>query len=367
MPTKILALTDGSVRSASALDAFDGRMQVDVHVPLAPLPQGHAKPDIVILSFEEFPEYGMKPLLEWLEKHGISQKPRVLCMPRQVVRQFSASVRLFADKLLPLPVQAETMLETIERLDTRLLHLRKQERNETVATVQSTARKFFSAFSTDNGDTATTVMALSAATKDVCSALERDGLGGWLDEVKNYHSSTARHCMTVAGFASIWASLLGVKDRDVQLFTRGALLHDIGKMRIPLEILDKDGPLTPDEQAIVERHPEEGKRILEAGSNVNPLIVDLAYSHHEYLDGSGYPRGLKGKDINDMVHCLTIIDVYASLIDPSSTKDAMSPDDAYTYLQSIPKKLDPGLVGAFRPVVDMHLEQLRSSDKTKAA
>lgn len=353
---KILALTDGSVKSATALDAFDGRTHVDMHVPLAPLPDDMAKPDIVIMSFVDFPEYGMKPLLEWLEKHGLANKPRILCMPKSVARQFSASVRLFADKLLPLPVRADVMLDEVERMDTRLPQIRKQARNETAATVQSTARKFLSAFSADNGDEATTVLALSAATKDVCTALDSDGLSKWLEGVESYHSSTARHCMAVAGFASIWASMLGVKDRDLHMFTRGALLHDIGKMRIPLDILDKAGPLTPEERTIIETHPEEGKRILEAGDNVNSMIVDLAYSHHELLDGSGYPRGLKGSEINDMVHCLTIIDMYAALIDKRSYKTAMQPGEAYAYLQSIPEKLDKGLVSAFRPVVDAHLE-----------
>lgn len=354
---KILALTDGSVKSATALDAFDGRTQVDMHVPLAPLPEFMAKPDIVIMSFVDFPEYGMKPLLEWLEKHELSNKPRILCMPKSVARQFSASVRLFADKLLPLPVRADVMLDAVERMDTRLPEIRKQQRNETAATVQSTARKFLSAFSADNGDSATTVVALSAATKDVCTALDKDGLGSWLTAVDSYHSSTARHCMAVAGFASVWARMLGVKDKDMHLFTRGALLHDIGKMRIPLAILDKEGPLTPEEEAIMRTHPEESKRILEAGDNINPVIIVLAYSHHELLDGSGYPRGLKGNQINDMVHCLTIIDMYAALIDERSYKGAMHPNDAYAYLQSIPEKLDKGLVNAFRPVVDAHMEQ----------
>ncbi|MFK7792782.1 MAG: HD-GYP domain-containing protein [Devosiaceae bacterium] len=364
---KILALTDGSVKSATALDAFDGRTQVDMHVPLAPLPASMMKPDIVIMSFVDFPEYGMKPLLDWLEKHDLSQKPRILCMPKSVARQFSASVRLFADKLLPLPVRPDVILDAMERMDTRLPQLRRQQRNETVATVQSTARKFISAFSTEDGDTGTTVIALSAATKDVCSALEKDGLVNWLDEVNNYHSSTARHCMQVAGLASVWAQQLGVSEKDNQLFTRGALLHDIGKMRIPLEILDKAGPLTPEERAIIETHPTESKKILEAGDNVNPMIVDLAYSHHEFLDGSGYPRGLKASQINDMVHCLTIVDIYSAMIDPRAYKGAQDPNDAYAYLQSIPEKLDQGLVGAFRPIVDMHIKQLAQRPKTEAA
>jgi putative nucleotidyltransferase with HDIG domain len=354
---KILALTDGSVKSATALDAFDGRTQVDMHVPLAPLPSVMAKPDIVIMSYVDFPEYGMKPLLSWLEKHDLAHKPRILCMPKTVVRQFSASVRLFADKLLPLPVRPEVMLDAVERMDTRLPVIRRRQRNESAATAQSTARKFLSAFSSDNGDASSAVVALSAATKDVCSALEEDGLGSWLDEVKNNHSRTARHCMAVAGFASVWARMLGVKDKDLHVFTRGALLYDIGKMRIPLDLLEKTEPLTPEEEAIIATHPQHGKQILEAASGINPIIVEFAYSHHELLDGSGYPRGLKGKEINDMVHCLTIIDTYVSLTTGKGNRPGMHPNEAYAYMQSIPEKLDKGLVAAFRGVVDMHMQQ----------
>ncbi len=339
-----------------------------MHVPLAPLPKDMSKPDIVILSFEEFPAFGVKPLLAWMEKYDLSQKPRILCMPRSITRQYSASVRMIADKTLPLPVRSEVVLDTVQRMDTRLPQIRKQGRNETVATVHRTARRFISAFSSDQGDAGTTVLALSAATKEVCTALDNDGLGDWLSEVNKYHSSTARHCMIVAAFASIWARQLGVNDRDLQLFTCGALLHDIGKMRIPLSILDKQGDLLePEEQAIIETHPLEGKRILETAQNINPVIIDLAYSHHERLDGSGYPRGLEGNDINNMVRCLTIVDIYATLVDPGAVGGAMHPDEAFAYLQSIPEKVDRDLVGAFRSVVDIHIAQIVSSNATDDA
>lgn len=359
---KILALTDGSVRSSTALDAFDGRMQVNMHVPLAPLPADMTKPDIVILSFEQFPAFGMKPLLSWMDKYDLSQKPRILCMPKDISKQYSASVRMIADKQLPLPVRPEVVLDAVQRMDTRLPQIRKQGRNETVATVHSTARRFISAFSSDSGDAGTTVLALSAATKEVCAALDNDGLGDWLSEVNKYHSSTARHCMIVAAFASIWARHLGVNDRDLHFFTCGALLHDIGKMHIPLSILDKQGDLEPEEHDIIKTHALEGKNILEASENISPMIIDLAYSHHERLDGSGYPRGLKGNEINNMVRCLTIVDIYATLVDPGALNGAMHPDEAFAHLQAMPEKIDRDLVGAFRPVVDAHIAQIVAND-----
>ena len=358
---RILALTDGSIEAASALAAFDGKTRVDMHIPLAPLPEDMRRPDLIIMAYRGFPEFGMQPLFAWLEKHDLSAKPRILCIPRDVARQYSASVRLFANQVLPLPVRPAVMMDIIQRLDTRLPRIRKQERNETAATVQSTARTFISAFSTENTNPSSTVAALTAATTDVCKALEKDGLDSWMRSVSDYHSATARHAMSVAGFASVWAQLLGVKGDDLRMFTRGALMHDIGKMEIPLEILDKTESLTPKELALFRSHPEHGKRILEEAGEPHPLVIDMAYNHHERLDGSGYPRGLTGKQISDMVRCIAIVDCYAELIDPFGATRALTPLEAYGKLETMTDGLDKNLVGAFRPVVEAHREVMRKA------
>lgn len=354
LPMKVLALTDGSVLAASSLDAFDGLMHVDTHVPLAPLPVDLRKPDIVVIAFAEFPEFGLHPLFLWLERYKLVTKPRVVCLPPEVTKQYSAAVRPFADRVLPLPLPPAMMLDTVQRLDSRIPRIRKQGRNDTAATVQSTARTLIGSFGAERADPQKTVAALDKASDDVCEALDTDGLGVWMESVAQYHSPTARHSMLVAGLAAQWARLLGVSDKDHHQFTRGALLHDIGKMNIPLSILDKAVPLSDEEEEVVRQHPTEGKRILEQMCEPNPLIVELAYCHHEYLDGSGYPRGLAGDEIGDMVRCLTIVDTYAGLVDAPSGRKSMAPQEAYAHLQTMTDKLDQPLLGAFRAVVDVH-------------
>ncbi|MEM1283888.1 MAG: HD domain-containing phosphohydrolase [Pseudomonadota bacterium] len=351
---KVLALTDGSVLAASSLDAFDGLLHVDTHVPLAPLPVELHKPDLVVIAFADFPEFGLHPLFMWLERYKLVAKPRVVCLPPEVTKQYSAAVRPFADRVLPLPLSPALMLDTVQRLDSRIPRIRKKGRDETAATAQSTARTLISAFTADEADSQNTVAALDKASDDVCDALDTDGLGMWMDSVAQYHSPTARHSMLVAGLAAQWARLLGVSDKDHRQFTRGALLHDIGKMNVPVSILNKTGPLTEEEETIIRAHPAEGKRILEQVPEPSPLIVELAYCHHEMLDGSGYPRGISGNQIGDMVRCLTIVDAYAGLVDAPAGRKNMTPQEAYARLQTMTEKLDQPLLGAFRAVVDVH-------------
>ncbi|MEM6712985.1 MAG: HD domain-containing phosphohydrolase [Pseudomonadota bacterium] len=358
---KVLALTDGSIEAASALDAFDGKTPVDFHIPLAPLPGDMQRPDLVVMAFEDFPDFGMQPLMKWLDKHGLSSKPRLLCIPVEVARQYTASIRLFANVILPLPVDPAHMMDVTERLDTRLPRIRKQERDETAATVQRTARTFVSAFSSENADEQSIVKSLGDAAVGVCNALEKDGLGTWLSHLENYDIGTVRRSLKIAGFASTWARLLGVKGDDLKLFTKGALLHDIGKIGIPSEILEKKTPLDDSEEAIFRRHTERGKQLLEGAGETNPLLIDMAYSHHERLDGSGYPRGLEGNQINDLVRCLSIIDTYVELIDPPTSARALTPLEAMLWLEKQTETLDEKLVGAFRPVVEEHRELMKTA------
>jgi HD-GYP domain-containing protein (c-di-GMP phosphodiesterase class II) len=129
-----------------------------------------------------------------------------------------------------------------------------------------------------------------------------------------------------------------------------ATLHDIGKARIPLSILDKPGRLDPDEEEIIRRHPVIGHDLLKGMSGITPEILDGVRHHHEYLDGSGYPDGLKGGQISDLVRLLTISDIFAALIEARPYRAPMPRPDAYEILRGMEGKLEGALVRAFRNV-----------------
>ncbi|MET0677174.1 MAG: HD domain-containing phosphohydrolase [Bradyrhizobium sp.] len=188
------------------------------------------------------------------------------------------------------------------------------------------------------------------ATSRIINRVGKDGLSTWLDEVRRYHEGTFQHCLLVTGVAVAFGLDVGFSGGDVSRLGMAATLHDIGKARIPLSILDKPGQLEREEEEIIRRHPVIGYDLLKGVSGINAEILDGVRHHHEYLDGSGYPDGLSGSQISDLVRLLTISDIFAALIEARAYKAPMSREDAYRILCGMEGKLEGALVKAFRKV-----------------
>jgi putative nucleotidyltransferase with HDIG domain len=188
------------------------------------------------------------------------------------------------------------------------------------------------------------------ATSKIITRVGQDGLSAWLDEVRRYHEGTFQHCLLVTGVAVAFGLDVGFSGGDVSRLGMAATLHDIGKARIPLSILDKPGRLDPEEEEIIRRHPAIGYDLLKGVSGISPEILDGVRHHHEYLDGSGYPDGLAGSQISDLVRLLTIADIFAALVESRSYRPPMSRQDAYQILCGMEGKLEGALVKAFRSI-----------------
>ena len=117
-----------------------------------------------------------------------------------------------------------------------------------------------------------------------------------------------------------------------------------------MSILDKPGRLDPAEEETMRRHPVIGYELLRDIVGISPEILDGVRHHHEYLDGSGYPDGLKAPEISDLVRLLTISDIFAALIEARPYRPPMSRPDAYKILCGMDGKLENSLVKAFRNV-----------------
>ena len=188
------------------------------------------------------------------------------------------------------------------------------------------------------------------ATTQIVNGITQNGLGAWLDDVRRYHEGTFQHCLLVTGVAVGFALDLRFASLDVKQLGMAATLHDIGKARIPLSILDKPGRLDPGEEEIMRRHPVIGYELLKDLTGVSPEVLDGVRHHHEYLDGSGYPDGLMAPQISDLVRLLTISDIFAALIKSRPYSPAISRQDAYKILCGMDEKLELSLVRAFRNV-----------------
>jgi len=197
---------------------------------------------------------------------------------------------------------------------------------------------------------------MQAASSAVVSQLEEQGLSAWVETVRMHHSQTYQHCLLVTGVAAAFGQQIGLGEADRRRLSHAGMLHDIGKARIPLAILEKPGPLDSDEWAVMRKHPEYGRDALDTASDLSAEMLDIVVHHHEYLDGSGYPHRLQGKEISDFVRIMTISDVFGALIERRSYKPPLSADAAYQILLDMGPKLDRDLVRAFKPV--SHLAQL---------
>jgi putative nucleotidyltransferase with HDIG domain len=189
-----------------------------------------------------------------------------------------------------------------------------------------------------------------SATSEVINSIQQNGLGVWLDDVRRYHQGTFQHCLLVTGVAVGFALEIKFSSADVKRLGLAATLHDVGKARIPLTILDKPGRLDPAEEEIMRRHPVIGYELLKVIPEIGPEILDGVRHHHEYLDGSGYPDALTAPEISDLVRLLTISDIFAALIEQRPYRPAMARHEAYKILCAMDGKLEPSLVKAFRNV-----------------
>ncbi|MCC6887001.1 MAG: HD domain-containing protein [Hyphomicrobiales bacterium] len=193
--------------------------------------------------------------------------------------------------------------------------------------------------------------AVRDASAEIVEAVEREGLSQWLALIRSHHSQTYRHCLTVTALAVAFGRRLGFSRHDSEKMAAAGLLHDVGKAAIPIEILEKPAPLIAGERAVMRTHPERGHDVLKQMPDLHPEMLDMVLHHHEYLDGSGYPHGLRGAQISDLVRLITIADVYAALIERRSYKEPLSGREALAVLEGMGPKLDRALVREFAPLV----------------
>ena len=183
-------------------------------------------------------------------------------------------------------------------------------------------------------------------------SIKEAGIGRWVEIVRRYDDATYQHCLLVAGLTAAFAAQLGLTTGKQRMLVQAALLHDIGKARVPLETLNKAGPLTAAEQTQMRRHPSDGYYMLARQGGLEPGVLDIVLHHHEMLDGTGYPEGLRREQIADVVRIVTICDIQAALIERRPYRKPMEAEDAYGLLLAMGGKLDATLVAAFGAVVD---------------
>jgi putative nucleotidyltransferase with HDIG domain len=311
---------------------------------------------------------GDAPILIDIDLHDISKvklikdnlpeanggRCRIIAVERASHLSMVQAQGLGASDVLKRPLDGAAVKECLERHRIALAggsrHLEREPGGRSVASAALALDRMFSGLLSGGPlDLASVEQAGDQVLGGICDV----GLAQWLDTVRRYHESTFQHCLIVTGVATAFGHRTGMRRTDVLTLTVAGLLHDVGKAQIPIEILDKPGRLSDDEFTVIKQHPAAGYDYIRAQNVVDRETLDAIRHHHEYLDGSGYPDGLAGGQINDLTRIMTVCDVYGALVERRAYKAAKTPEAALAILAGMAEdgKVEYDLVRALRHCV----------------
>jgi putative nucleotidyltransferase with HDIG domain len=189
----------------------------------------------------------------------------------------------------------------------------------------------------------------------------------WMARMRDEDAYTTEHCLNVGLLAIVFGRHLGLSEQDLEYLGFAGVVHDVGKMKTPKEILNKPGALTKEEFKIMQQHTTDGRNILISQKNIMPHAVDIAFGHHEHLDGSGYPRGVKGNAITPFTRIITLCDIYDAITSDRVYKKGRPSTDALNILyRGRGVKFDQKLTEAFIRCIGLYplgsVVELRSGE-----
>lgn len=177
----------------------------------------------------------------------------------------------------------------------------------------------------------------------------------WLSRIKHVDQYTAEHCVNVGIQAMALGRHLGLGMKHIELLGMCGMLHDVGKMGLEQDILNKPGPLTREEVVHVRLHPVLGRDELSKDPKVPQEVINVAYSHHERIDGRGYPEKLPAASLDFYVRAITVVDAYDAMTSQRCYSKSMSPATALKILyDNIGTQFDESLVIKFIECIGLY-------------
>jgi putative nucleotidyltransferase with HDIG domain len=260
------------------------------------------------------------------------------------------AIGLAAEKTLPLP-EAETSRELA-------LVLRLQGRNREALVMLNRAHALFSHLRAEH-DQADIDERVNQLEEDFLSLVQM-----WGESIEAKDRYTGGHCERVANYACRIALEVGIPQSEIIWFRMGAFLHDVGKMEIPEEILNKPGRLTDEEREVIEQHTVVGYEML-SSIDFPWDILPMVRSHHERWDGRGYPDGLKAEAIPLTARILRIADIFDALTTTRSYRSPLTAEQAFQIMESDSGSNDPDLFEIFKGLLPELSMLSKNTDDTR--
>lgn len=197
--------------------------------------------------------------------------------------------------------------------------------------------------------------AMSIARRIVEEILEKGITTLDMSDLRSFDDYTFGHSVNVAVLSCIIGISMDLNDYELSDLVLAGLLHDIGKLKIPTEILNKQGQLTKEEYQLMKTHPKQSYELLVDRTDISSKVKNAVLLHHENEDGSGYPTGMTGEELPRITKIIHVADIYDALVTDRAYKEGYSPFEAIEYLMGASGILvNREIVQAFIQVVPLH-------------
>ncbi|WP_019994466.1 HD-GYP domain-containing protein [Aureimonas phyllosphaerae] len=244
----------------------------------------------------------------------------------------------------------------------RLPTSEERELRRAAAMLHRTTRKLRTLFETVGAGDGLDTAVVHEVVADIETAVrERPRALLTMTRLKSKDEYSYRHSVAVCALVTHFARFLSLDAQTIQNLSIAALLHDIGKITIPSELLGKPGKLTGEEMALMQTHPQASYDLLQDERDLPDLVRDLCLHHHERIDGRGYPSGLAGAAISLPLRILSICDVYDAVTSIRPYKDPWSTKTALARMSRWHGQFDPVLLLRFFQSIGVAEQDLRKA------
>ena len=258
-------------------------------------------------------------------------------------------------KTLRKPVSRADFLRSFAEIMDLVFEKREQTLEPMLREVMTIARPTLRRFLCTDDDDGQGYRGIMKVAGMVASAAHDGNLDDMLRLLRQHHDYTFAHSMRVGTLLAAFGREVGFNRNDLKLASLSGLVHDVGKRRVPLAILDKPGNLDPQELDVMRHHPTWSAEILRGLGGVPEEAIQVSERHHEKIDGSGYPDGLTGDKMGDLSLLSAIVDVFVALTDQRAYKNGLSVGETLKIMSGMAgDHLDPPLFDCFHAMVLEH-------------
>ncbi len=313
-------------------------------------------PDLIFMDINMPMQDGLSTLTEIRKLENISDTPVIMLTSKSDKKTVAKAIELGAVDFLVKPFDTKILLKKIEKFGNskieqswgNLKPIQQKMLRLSVASMQNSLK------AVEEGKPLP-----YEEIKETCSYLVESVVDGdvqsLLDAVHGHDNGTFVHSLRVAAILGSFANFKGLNKQDTLEVVTGGMLHDMGKSKIPLTLLNKPGRLTEDEFKTMKKHAEYTMDILRQSPGITNNMVEIGGRHHKRMDGTGYPRGLKGEDIGNLGAMAAIADAFEALTAKRPYKNPIPGDESLKIMKSWEGHLDPVLLSQFSDLVNRGL------------